>query len=251
MIFNNVTESLRQWCTEYARKAWNSYSPADSHDFRPSTSSLLYRTASELAFQLGTLTDRDFTDFSCYVQAVRGLLPVPILPPLGHAASRIEQYYIQKAERAFLEELSRLSPDCPSPGIPYFRVLPEAEASIVKRKLSEMWDCHENQYWYPLSAVTIPKEHLFYLPASSLESRLDLLSALLDLPHQHAYCLQEGWFNQPNCVETGELAAYAGSESFLAAKDFRWLIYFSHEDTVSFAGSIIPVVKAHFGGLSV
>lgn len=250
MIFNNVTDTLRHWCIEYANKAWNAYSPADSHDFRPSTSSLLYRTASELAFQLGTLTDQDFPDFSSYCRAVRGLLPVPILPPLGHAASRIEQYYIQKAERAFLEEFSRLSPDCPSPGIPYFRVLPEAEASIVKRKLAELWDCHENQYWYPLSAVRIPKEQLFYLPSSSLENDLEKLAALLDLPQQHAFCLFESWFDQPNCVETGELAAYAGSESFLAAKNFRWLIYFSHEDTVSFAGSIVPAIKTHFGRTS-
>ena len=76
---------------------------------------------------------------------------------------------------------------------------------------------------------------------------MEKLAALLELPQQHAYCLFESWFEQPNCVETGELDAYAGSECFYTAKDFRWLIYFSHEETVSFAGSIVSAVKARFG----
>lgn len=251
MIYNNVTDSLRRWCMEFEHRCQKDYSSANSHDFRVQPSSLTFRTASELAFWLGTLTDRDFADYPSYCHAVRELLPVPITPPLRHEPSRIEQYYMQKTEQAFLRELSRLSPDCPSPGIPYFRVLPEAEASFVKRRLAELWDSHENQYWYPLSAVRIPKEQLFYLPASSLDGRLERLEELLDLSERHAFCLSEGWFDLPNCVETGELADYAGSECFYSAKDFRWLIYFSHEETVSFAGSIVSAVKARFGSTSV
>ena len=240
MIYNNVTDTLRKWCKEYGRKALSMY------DFQGGPSSLLYRVPYDLAFWLGTLTDRDFTDFTSYCQAVRDLLPVPVTPPLGHEPTMIEQYYIQKTEGAFLEEFSHLAPDCPSPGIPYFRVLTEAEAFFVKGKLAEFWDCRENQYWYPLSAVTVPSDQLFYLPASSLEGRLVELGALLHLPEKHAFCLGESWFTLPNCVETGELSDYAGSECFYAAKDFRWLIYFSHEETVSFAGSIVPMIKERF-----
>ena len=94
--------------------------------------------------------------------------------------------------------------------------------------------------------MTVPSDQLFYLPASSLEGRLVELGALLHLPEKHAFCLGESWFTLPNCVETGELSDYAGSECFYAAKDFRWLIYFSHEDTVSFAGSIVPMIKERF-----
>ena len=250
MVFNKVTDSLRQWCIKYAYTARSAYSPSNSNDFRAPPSSLTCRTASDLAFWLGTLTDRDFAAYPSYCRAVRELLPVRITPPLRHDPSKIEQYYIQKTERAFLKEFSRLTPDCPSPGIPYFRVLPEAEASSVKRRLAEVWDCHENQYWYPLSAVRIPKEQLCYLSASSLEGRLEHLAELLDVAEQHSYCLYEGWFDLPNCVETGEMDDYAGSECFYSAKDFRWLIYFSHEETVSFAGSIVPAVKARFGSIS-
>ena len=239
MIYNNVTDTLRQWCKEYGRKALSIY------DFQGGPFSLMYRVPYDTAFWLGTLTDRDFTDYASYCQAVRDLLPVPVTPPLGHEPSKIEQYYIQKAERAFLEEFSHLAPDCPLPGIPYFRVLPEAEASSVKDKLADLWDCRENQYWYPLSAVTIPSDKLCYFSASSLEGRLDELGALLHLPEKHAFCLGEGWFDLP--VETGELSDYAGSECFYAAKDYRWLIYFSHENTVSFAGSIVPMIKERFG----
>ena len=244
MIYNNVTDTLRQWSKEYARKALSMY------DFQGGPSSLLYRVPYDLAFWLGTLTDRDFSDFASYCQAVRDLLPVPITPPLGHEPTKIEEYYIRQTEHAFLHELSRLNPDCPSPGTPYFRVLPDAEASFVKGKLAELWDCRENQYWYPLSAVSIPTDQLCYVSTSSLEGRLDELGALLLLPEKHAFCLGESWFNLPNCVETGELSAYAGSECFYAAKDYRWLIYFSHEDTVSFAGSIVPMIKDRFGEVS-
>ncbi len=244
MIYNNVTDTLRQWCIEYGQMGLSMYA------FQGGPSSLLYRVPYDLAFWLGTLTDRDFSDYASYFQAVRDLLPVPITPPLGHEPTKIEQYYIQNTELAFLEQFSLLAPDCPFPGIPYFRVLPEAEASSVKGKLAELWDCRENQYWYPLSAVSIPTDQLCYVSTSSLEGHLDELGALLLLSEKHAFCVGESWFNLPNCVETGELSDYAGSECFYAAKDYRWLIYFSHEDTVSFAGSIVPMIKERFGEAS-
>ena len=244
MIYNNVTDTLRQWCIEYGQMGLSMYA------FQGGPSSLLYRVPYDLAFWLGTLTDRDFSDYASYFQAVWDLLPVPITPPLGHEPTKIEQYYIQNTELAFLEQFSLLAPDCPFPGIPYFRVLPEAEASSVKGKLAELWDCRENQYWYPLSAVSISSNQLCYVTASSLEGRLDELGTLLHLSEKHAFCMGEGWFNLPNCVETGELSDYAGSECFYAAKDYRWLIYFSHEDTVSFAGSIVPMIKERFGEAS-
>ena len=34
-----------------------------------------------------------------------------------------------------------------------------------------------------------------------------------------------------------------GCEVAYTDKDFRWLIYFSHEGTVTFAGSFVPQVK--------
>lgn len=36
---------------------------------------------------------------------------------------------------------------------------------------------------------------------------------------------------------------YGGCETIYTDKDFSWAIYFSHEDTVAFAGSIVPKAK--------
>ena len=109
------------------------------------------------------------------------------------------------------------------------------------------------RYGTPVSGKldSLPDDrHFCYVTASSLEGRPDELSTLLHLSEKHAFCVGESWFNLPNCVETGELSDYAGSECFYAAKDYRWLIYFSHEDTVSFAGSIVPMIKERFGEVS-
>ena len=36
---------------------------------------------------------------------------------------------------------------------------------------------------------------------------------------------------------------YGGCETIYTDKDFSWAIYFFHEDTVAFAGSIVPKAK--------
>ena len=46
-----------------------------------------------------------------------------------------------------------------------------------------------------------------------------------------------------NCIETVELNEYSGCETIYTDKDFSWAIYFSHENTVAFAGSIVPKIK--------
>jgi hypothetical protein len=57
------------------------------------------------------------------------------------------------------------------------------------------------------------------------------------------FSLEESWFQHPNCLETDDLEGYGGIERFYTAKDYSWLIYFSHENTVSFAGSLVPAAK--------
>ena len=40
-----------------------------------------------------------------------------------------------------------------------------------------------------------------------------------------------------------EFGEYSGSETIYTDQQFTWAIYYSHENTVSFAGSIVPKVK--------
>ena len=243
MVFNNVTNSLRLWCEETAAAAYQASRRLTSGSSQAAPLPLSCRAASALGFWLGSLTDAEFEDFSAYRAAVRSLLPVRITPPLPQEMNRAEQYRIQKVESAFLDRLKSLCPDCASPGIPYFRILSEEEASGVKARFREEWGFRENSSWYPLSDEDLRDGEALFVMDFVLAPYLPGLLNLLGLPDRHVYRLTERWYDLPNCFETAELEPYDGNESVYAAKDFSWLIYFSHESTVTFAGAIVKPVK--------
>ncbi len=66
----------------------------------------------------------------------------------------------------------------------------------------------------------------------------------MGLPYAHIYEYGE-WYHAypPHCLETVELAGYDRCESIYTDRDFTWAVYFSHENTVTFAGSIVPFAK--------
>ena len=66
---------------------------------------------------------------------------------------------------------------------------------------------------------------------------------IIGLPETHLYSYGEDNSRPQNCLETVELIEYGGLEMIYTDKDFSWAIYFSHENTVAFAGSIVPTVK--------
>ena len=72
---------------------------------------------------------------------------------------------------------------------------------------------------------------------------MNQLEQIIGLPQTHIYSCSEIWYKPQNCIETVELTEYDGFETIYTDKEFSWAIYFSHENTVSFAGSIVPKVK--------
>ena len=75
------------------------------------------------------------------------------------------------------------------------------------------------------------------------EPYLKQIEQLIGLPQTHLYRYGETTFRPQYCLETTELIEYGGHETIYTDKDFSWALYFSHEDTVTFAGSIVPKVK--------
>ena len=243
MVYKNVNDSLRLWCRETAKAGAEKAAAQASKDLRSSSAFLFCRALVELDFWLGCLTDADFPDYASYQQSVRALLREKARPALLRELKETGLPVILRAETAFGEKLSALPPDCIAPDIPYFRILPESESFLVKLRLSEQWAFEDNRSWYPLSGPEKPIRELFFLPADRLTPYLPRLEKLLSLPAEHLFCLEESRSGRPNCFETAELEEYQGSELLYAARDFSWLIYFSHENTVSFAGSIVPAAK--------
>ena len=75
------------------------------------------------------------------------------------------------------------------------------------------------------------------------EPYMKQLEQIIGLPQTHIYSYGEDVSRPVNCLETVEIIEYGGCETIYTDKDFTWAIYFSHENTVAFAGSIVPKIK--------
>ena len=90
-----------------------------------------------------------------------------------------------------------------------------------------------------------PKEvsEKIFIMFDYFEPYMKQLEEIIGLPQTHLYSYGESLQMSLNCFETVELIEYNGLETMYTDKDFSWAIYFSHENTVSFAGSIVDKVK--------
>ena len=90
-----------------------------------------------------------------------------------------------------------------------------------------------------------PKEisEKFFIMYDYFEPYMKQVEQIIGLPQTHIYSYGESVFRPPNCIETVEIIEYGGCETIYTDRDFTWAIYFSHENTVAFAGSIVPMVK--------
>jgi len=73
---------------------------------------------------------------------------------------------------------------------------------------------------------------------------MERLRQWMGLPYVHIYEYGE-WYHAypPHCLETVEFEGDFGCETIYTDKDFTWAVYFSHENTVTFAGTIVPFAK--------
>ncbi len=88
----------------------------------------------------------------------------------------------------------------------------------------------------------------FFVMFDYAEPYMKQIEQIINLPQTHIYSYGENFLRPENCVETVELLEYGGHETMYTDKDFSWAIYFSHENTVAFAGSIVPAVKEILSG---
>ena len=76
-----------------------------------------------------------------------------------------------------------------------------------------------------------------------LEPYWDRLCALTGLPGARLYEYGESCYEDGQILEVDVMESYGGTECAYLPKDLSWIIYFSHEETVTFAGSILGAVK--------
>lgn len=241
MIFNTVIDHLRQWCVskaEYHLKRYTNYG---------GIAYVGYMVAYEQEFKLSTLIDKSFENAEVLKKEIMNLIDVHYEPAVISPENRIAEHIIDKTNREFCECLEKVLSEyksLTSVDIPYKRVILGSEAAAIKDKFRLIWQYVNTTYWFPLIGdEPIEIKDKFFIMFDRFEPYMTKILQIIGLPHKHIYCYGESDFRPEHCIETSELIEYGGCETIYTDKDFSWAIYFSHEFTVSFAGSIVPKVQ--------
>jgi len=241
MNFNNIVNHMKLWCKNKAEGYEASYGNYGGVKY------VGYQVAYELNFKLSTLIDKSFESIEDFHSEIVDFIDVHYEPSVINPVNKVAKHIIDKINREFCEYLEEiiLKNDTLDPvDIPYNRVIIGKEANELREKFLSVWEYVNTSYWFPLMGEepkSIPNK--FFIMFNYLEPYMNKLNEIIGLPKAHIYSYGEAVFRPENCIETDELIEYGGCESIYADKDFSWAIYFSHEDTVAFAGSIVPLVK--------
>lgn len=230
MIFNHVIYALQDRCTAEMQRMLQ----GDREQYWKA------RFAEEMDYKLASLIDREFDDIDQLRDAVLDLVPLRMLYVLVQERSKEILGYVQDAETEFRAYLAEVSADIVVRDRPYYRVILGEERDAIGYAILEKWD-YSAAYWYPLTGAF--DESKLYLDVGVLGPYMDRLLDLLGLPEKRVYEYGESWYVGEHCAEVDDLYGYGGNEAVYVPKDLSWIIYFSHEGTVTFGGTIVPAVK--------
>lgn len=241
MIYNNIINHLKLWCENKA-KAYETVS--ENHHGPAFVGALL---AYELEFKLAAFMDKSFETMDDLAKEIRCCIDVHYEPSIKKPSNHVTEHIIGKMNREFCEYMEELllKGDVLEPAdIPYERIIVGDEAEELKNRFRSVWGYVNTSYWFPLTGDE-PKEisDKFYIMLNYLEPYMKQLEELIGLPKTHMVSYGETDFRPEHCIETVEFTEYGGCEIIYSDKDFSWAIYFSHENTVAFAGAIVPKVK--------
>jgi hypothetical protein len=151
----------------------------------------------------------------------------------------------EREERQFFVGAVR---DAVANGVPeqrplhYRRTLSAAEVDELWRKLRSTWGITEG-YWYPLETTSHPSLLAFDLDGidePALQRRIR--GFFKDKEIRRIWELRE--FGRENyCVEAGceDLAYRRFGEGYWTSDEFDWIVYCSHEGTITLGGSITAI----------
>ncbi len=125
----------------------------------------------------------------------------------------------------------------------YRYVLSEKETNSVWDKLGKNWKHIREGYWYPLTIWKEDGIEAFQDSYFEKEFGYEKLRTILsELGVTRLWELREGNINYE--IELSILEPYySGEEGYWCDESFEWVIYASHESSITFAGSILPKIK--------
>ena len=241
MNYNNIVNHLKIWCRDKADAYHIEYANHGGISY------VGYQNAYELDFKLSSIIDKSFESLEAFVSDIYSITDTHYYPSLLKPSNKVAQHIIEKTNREFInyfQELLSKKDALELAVVPYNRVILGAEAEELCEKYYTVWNYVNTSYWYPLIGDE-PKRvsDKFFVMFNYLEPYMEQLQQLIGLPDTHLYCYGESYLYPEHCLETVEFGEYSGSETIYTDQQFTWAIYYSHENTVSFAGSIVPKVK--------
>ncbi len=126
--------------------------------------------------------------------------------------------------------------------LPYQRVLTESEVNAVWETLREKWCIDRAEYWYPLSQT---KQHVVAFDADAFHGAVPTEALIRELNATNVKRIFELREYGPNFVQETEAfePVYTGAEGYWTSRVVDWVLYASHESTVTLAGSLMERVK--------
>lgn len=241
MIYNNIINHLKLWCIKKA-KVYQKVSGAYG-----GVTNVGYLVAYELDFKLSTLIDKSFDCPEDLKTEILGFLDVHYEPSVLNPQNSTAKYMISKVNQEFcsyLDEVLSKHSSLSLAEVPYLRVIVGPEALALQDRFHSVWGYENTSYWFPLMGEE-PTEvsEKFFIMLDYFKPYFKQFAKLIGLPHTHLYNYGECIFRPHFCIETDELFEYGRCETIYTDKDFSWALYFSHENTVAFAGSIVSKVK--------
>jgi hypothetical protein len=127
--------------------------------------------------------------------------------------------------------------------LPYLRRLNDKELLTVRQKLLELWS-YDGQYWNPLNEKS-PKETVFLMKENLTSDDRSKINELLNKRcNYRIYEITEDRIDYEIEFDSFDLDLY---ETMVADNTFEWVIYGSHESTITFGGTwLIEFIKELF-----
>jgi hypothetical protein len=145
-----------------------------------------------------------------------------------------------QARAGYLDYVAHLSPEDAAgvPAAPYRRVMSESKRRRVARELSQRWQADPSRhYWHPLWVEAVPAG---VFAAQDWYFHKDVGAATLQgilLRHGIARVWQISPGRVPPALELHpRLCTFSGTEVYWSSRELDWLVYTSHEASITFAG---------------
>jgi len=156
-----------------------------------------------------------------------------------NAMSEERKKFIEFVFSMTIENISEVAP------LPYRHRLTDKEMLSVRKQLLEHWN-FDGDYWNPLDERS-PKETVFLMKDNlTNDDCTKILDYLISNSNKRLYEVTEDRIDYEIEFDSFDIDLY---ETIVTDKTFEWVIYGSHEETITFGGiALINFIKSLFAG---